>query len=62
MKDGNTTLSPAAQAAIERIKTLRAVTQKTGIQTINAQVDTLLALPNEDCLAVADALNMRGAR
>jgi hypothetical protein len=60
MKDGNTTLSPTAQAATERFRTLRTITQKTGIVTRDEQIKILLALSNEDVLAVIDVLGLKG--
>jgi len=52
MKDGNTLLSPAAQEATDRIRTLRTLTQKTGIITRDEQIKILFALGNTDLLAV----------
>lgn len=61
----NTTLTPAALAAIDRIKTFRSITDRSGILTINKQMDVILALENElDALTVIEAtkFSMRGAR
>jgi hypothetical protein len=54
MKDGNTLLSPTAQQAADRIRTLRTLTQKTGIITRDEQIKILFALDNTDLLAVID--------
>lgn len=63
MKDGNSILSSAAQIAVERIRTLRLITEKTGITTFEKQIETLLALDNNtDLTAVADLLQLRGRR
>jgi len=51
----NTILSAEACHAIERIRTLRALTQETGLQTTREQFEILLKLNNEDALAVAKA-------
>jgi len=59
MKDGNTTLSPTALAAAERLRTLRTITQKTGIVTRDEQIKILLALSNEDVLAVIDVVGLK---
>lgn len=60
--EGNTTVSPAAQKAIKRLRTLRALSQKTGIITNDEQIKILLALDDDDCLMVADAVGIkRGA-
>lgn len=56
MINGNTALSPTVQKAVERIQALRAVTQKTGIQTFDEQNRILLALDSRDMLAVADVI------
>jgi len=56
MTNGNTTLSTAAQKAIERIRTLRTISQKTGVQTYQEQIRILLTLDNDDALAVADTV------
>jgi hypothetical protein len=47
---------------IERIKTLRLLTQKTGLQTVEEQFKILLSLDNADALAVADALRVGGGK
>jgi hypothetical protein len=57
--EGNTLLSTTAQKAVKRIRTLRALSQKTGIQTHEEQIKILLALDDDDCLAVADAVGIR---
>ena len=54
MKDGNTLLSPTAQEAADRIRTLRTLTQKTGIIARDEQIKILFALTNTDLLAVID--------
>lgn len=54
----NSLLSETAVCALKRIRTLRALTNKTGLQTTREQFDVLLALSNEDALAVADELKM----
>ncbi|HKV79541.1 MAG TPA: hypothetical protein VJP02_15440 [Candidatus Sulfotelmatobacter sp.] len=60
--DGNTTLSPNAQKAIKRIRTLRELSDKTGLITRDEQIKILLGLEDDDCLAVADAVGIkRGA-
>jgi len=58
MINGNTTLSPAAQKAIDRIKALRTVSHKTGIVTVNEQINTLLTLDSTEMVAVADLLGV----
>ncbi len=58
----NTTLSQAACAALQRIRTLRALTTKTGLQTTREQFDVLLKLEDKDCLAVADALSEKAGQ
>lgn len=61
--NGNTILSATAQKAVERIHTLQAISQKTGIQTREEQVRILLSLENVDALAVADVIGRKdGAR
>jgi hypothetical protein len=62
MRNGNTLLTTTALAAVERIKTLRLLTQKTGFQTTEEQFKILLKLDNADALAVADALRVGGAK
>lgn len=62
MRNGNTLLTPTAIAAVERIKTLRLLTQKTGFQTTEEQFKILLCLDNADALAVADALRVGGGK
>jgi len=57
--EGNTLLSSTAQKAVKRIRTLRALSQKTGIQTHEEQIKILLNLEDDDCLAVADAIGMK---
>ena len=52
----NTTLSPAAIAALRRIQTLREVTRKTGLQTTTKQFDVLMSLSDEDVLDVAERM------
>jgi hypothetical protein len=59
--EGNTLLSTTAQKATKRIRTLRALSQKTGIQTTEEQIRILLALDDEDVLTVADAVGMKMA-
>lgn len=59
MTNGNTTLSSPAQKAVERIRTLRAITEKTGFQTRDEQIRLLLALEDADVLAVIDAVGMK---
>ena len=56
MLNYNTVLSDTARKALERIRALRAVSAKTGLQTFEEQNRILLALENTDMLAVADAL------
>jgi hypothetical protein len=56
MQNGNTLLTTAAQQAVDRIKTLQAISRKTGIQTYQEQARILLDLSNEDALAVADSI------
>ena len=56
--EGNTVLSSSAQKAIKRIRTLRALSDKTGIITRDEQIKILLALDDEDVLAVADAIKV----
>jgi hypothetical protein len=60
MNNGNTLLSDTAQKAVERIRTLQTISQKTGIQTREEQVRILLALENADALAVADVIGVKG--
>jgi len=57
--ESNNLLSPTAQKAAKRIRTLRTISQKTGIQTTDEQARILLALDDEDLLAVADAIGMK---
>jgi len=59
MNNGNTTLSPTAQKAVERIRTLQTISQKTGIITRDEQIKILLALENADALAVADVIGRK---
>jgi hypothetical protein len=54
--NGNTTLSPEAQAAIKRVLALREFTRQTGFATVNEQANVMLALSNEDLLAAAKEL------
>ena len=51
----NTTMSQAACEAIERIRTLRALTIKTGLSTTREQFDVLMHFNNVDALIVAEA-------
>jgi hypothetical protein len=52
----NTLLSPDAQTALKRIRTLREITRKTGFQTTDEQFRLLIALPDTDALAVVDLI------
>ncbi len=56
MKNYNTALSSEAFDAVERIRTLRALTDKTGFATHQEQFKVLMALNNADCLTVAEVL------
>jgi hypothetical protein len=56
MVNGNTTLSDTALRAFQRIKTLRTITAKTGIITVNQQYATIIELADQDALAVAEML------
>ena len=57
--EGNTLLSSTAQKAVKRIRTLQSLTNKTGLITRDEQIKILLALDDDDCLAVADAIGMK---
>jgi hypothetical protein len=57
--EGNTLLSTTAQKAVKRIRTLQSLTDKTGLITRDEQIKILLALDDDDCLAVADAIGMK---
>ena len=60
--EGNILLSATAQKAAKRIRTLRELSERTGLITRDEQIKILLALDDEDCLAVADAIGIkRGA-
>jgi len=52
----NTTMSPAAIAALRRIQTLREVTRKTGLQTTIRQFEVLMSLTDDDVLDVAERM------
>ena len=52
----NTLLSPNAVTALNRIRTLREMTRKTGFQTHQEQFKVLLSLVDADLLDVANAL------
>ena len=63
MIDGNTVLSPAAQAALKRIKTLKEAAKRTGFTTTSEQANVLLALSDSDILDVSAVLAAeRGTR
>jgi hypothetical protein len=49
-------LSPAAQKAVTRIRVLRVLAIRTGLQTKEEQIKILLALPDADCLAASAVL------
>jgi hypothetical protein len=52
----NRLLSKEALEALQRIRTLREATQRTGFQTTAAQSKILLALNNNDLLTVSSEL------
>jgi hypothetical protein len=60
--NGNCDLSKEAQHAVGRIRTLRLLTTKTGLQTREEQFRVLLSLSDEDAIAVADAIGGDGPR
>lgn len=60
MQDGNSSLSDAVRESYTRIKTLRAISQKTGLKTDQEQFKVLIGLPNDDALAVVDLLYKEG--
>jgi hypothetical protein len=55
--NGNTTLSPTAQKAFQRIRTLQLLTERTGFITKEEQFKILVSLDDADCLAVAEVLH-----
>jgi hypothetical protein len=57
MVDGNNTLSPVVKTAHERIRTLQAVTRKTGLQTQQEQFKVLMELGNDDALSLAELMS-----
>lgn len=57
MIDGNNTLSPAVKTAYERIRTLRAITNKTALQTSQEQFKVLMELGNDDAVALAELMS-----
>ena len=58
----NTVLTAEATEVLKRIRTLREVTKRTGFQTTAEQSKILLALNNDDLLAVSAELTKAGAR
>jgi hypothetical protein len=49
-------MSEQMKKAIERIRVLRSLSQKTGIITKSEQIQVLLSLDNEEMMQVADLL------
>jgi len=55
--NGNTNLSPTAQKAFQRIRTLQLLTERTGFITKEEQFKILMSLNDGDCLAVAEIMH-----
>lgn len=57
MNNGNTNLSEAARKAIQRIRVLQVLHERTGFSTQREQFDVIMALNDDDCLAVSEEVS-----
>jgi len=57
MNNGNTNLSESARKAVQRIRVLQVLHERTGFSTQREQFDVLMSLGDQDCLAVAETIS-----